>query len=81
MWGLNTFTLNQEYAGNARLLYQVNVLCIPTAVVYNEKPREKEVCSLKAIRVDEMAHQKASIVHSKESADRDLLSAWQEALM
>lgn len=43
------------------------------AVIYIRKPSEKEACRFKAIRVDETAHQKASIVHSKESADRDLL--------
>lgn len=64
LWDLNAFPLKQKYAGNACLLYQVNTLCIPMAVVYSNKtPREEEVCSVKVIRADEIANQKASIVH------------------
>lgn len=60
-------------------IYQLNNFCISLAVIYNKKILEREAC-VKAIRVDEIAIRKL-LVHSKESALTDLLSAFQEAIM
>ena len=46
-WYVNTFALSEVYAGTACLLHQVNTLCIPVAVVYNESPEKSRTAVLK----------------------------------